>query len=197
MLHGAPWALERQNVKIFWAAADGCDNKRHWPVSIITPCCASKEQLSKLRHCQVAVLAKKLTPERVTVNIEEGKLTVVIRDEDGQHEYDLSTQLYGAIVIADSRWELLSTKVNHSAPQHMSKSNVKKCIHSATLLFMHGLCMVTFATCYNPDMFLREGQIDAGCIETSSTTLWRQCLHNIEIGPSSRGACGWCRWRSA
>ena len=59
------------------------------------------------------MLAKKLTPERVTVNIEEGKLTVVIRDEAGQHEYDLSTQLYGAIVVADSRWELLSTKVDH------------------------------------------------------------------------------------
>ena len=61
------------------------------------------------------MLAKKLTPERVTVSIEEGKLTVTIRDEAGQQEYDLSTQLYGAIDVAESRWELLSTKVMRHA----------------------------------------------------------------------------------
>ena len=61
---------------------------------------------------QVAVLAKKLTSERVSVTIEEGKLSVIIRDETGQQEYDLTTQLYGPIVTAESRWELLSTKVS-------------------------------------------------------------------------------------
>ncbi len=58
------------------------------------------------------MLAKKLTPERVSVTIEEGKLSVIIRDDTGQQEYDLTTQLYGPIVTAESRWELLSTKVS-------------------------------------------------------------------------------------
>ncbi len=60
------------------------------------------------------MLAKKLTPERVSVTIEEGKLSVIIRDETGQQEYDLTTQLYGPIVTSESRWELLSTKVSRT-----------------------------------------------------------------------------------
>ena len=58
------------------------------------------------------MLAKKLTPERVSVTIEEGKVSVIIRDETRQQEYDLTTQLYGPIITAESRWELLSTKVS-------------------------------------------------------------------------------------
>ena len=60
------------------------------------------------------MLAKKLKPESVSVTIEEGKLSVIIRDETGQQEYDLTTQLYGPIVAAESRWELLSTKVSET-----------------------------------------------------------------------------------
>lgn len=60
---------------------------------------------------QVAVLAKKLTQERVSVSIEADALTVVVWDEAGQEEYRLDTPLYSRVITEGSRWELLSTKV--------------------------------------------------------------------------------------
>lgn len=60
---------------------------------------------------QVAVLAKKLTKERVSVSIEAEALTVVVRDEAGQEEYRLATPLFSRVLVEGCRWELLSTKV--------------------------------------------------------------------------------------
>ena len=60
---------------------------------------------------QVAVLAKKLTRERVSVSIEADQLTVVVRDEAGAEEYQLATPLYSRVLVEECRWELLSTKV--------------------------------------------------------------------------------------
>lgn len=64
----------------------------------------------------MAVLAKKLTRERVSVTIKADGLTVTVSDEDGAQEYELSTGLFSGIVVEESRWDLLSTKVTPSSP---------------------------------------------------------------------------------
>lgn len=73
---------------------------------------------------EVNVLAKNLTPERVTVHVEEKRLHVVTKDENGQQDYELDIPLY-AKVRAGSR-PLMPTsvaKVNfYVAPRTQTKS---------------------------------------------------------------------------
>jgi len=46
---------------------------------------------------EVNVLAKNLTPERVTVHIEEQRLHVITKDADDQQDYELDLSLYGTV----------------------------------------------------------------------------------------------------
>ena len=74
---------------------------------------------------QVAVLAKKLARERVSVTVEAGSLTVRVLDEGGAQEYELSTRLYSDVVVEDSSWDLFSTKVRSNLTPHPT-SRVKR-----------------------------------------------------------------------
>ncbi len=46
---------------------------------------------------EVAVLAKNMTKERVDIHIDQQHLRVVIRDAEGQQEYELDVDLYGQV----------------------------------------------------------------------------------------------------
>ncbi len=46
---------------------------------------------------EVAVLAKNMTKERVDIHIDQQHLRVVIRDAEGQQEYELNVELYGQV----------------------------------------------------------------------------------------------------
>ncbi len=46
---------------------------------------------------EVAVLAKSMTKERVDIHIDQHHLRVVIRDAEGQQEYELDVDLYGQV----------------------------------------------------------------------------------------------------
>ena len=46
---------------------------------------------------EVNVLAKNLTPEQVTVHIEEQRLHVVTKGENGQQDYELDIPLYAKV----------------------------------------------------------------------------------------------------
>lgn len=46
---------------------------------------------------EVAVLAKNMTKERVDIQIDKQRLRVVIRDADGEQEYELDVELYGEV----------------------------------------------------------------------------------------------------
>ena len=46
---------------------------------------------------EVAVLAKNMTKERVDIHIDQQHLRVVIRDAEGQQEYELDVELYGQV----------------------------------------------------------------------------------------------------
>ncbi|GIL98106.1 hypothetical protein Vretimale_3572 [Volvox reticuliferus] len=69
------------------------------------------------QHYQLAnkvmldVYAKKLRKEQVKVEFGESHLKVVINDLEGNEEYKLDTDLYGKIVPAECKFEVLSTKV--------------------------------------------------------------------------------------
>ncbi|KAK9909046.1 hypothetical protein WJX75_006454 [Coccomyxa subellipsoidea] len=60
---------------------------------------------------EVAVLAKNLTPDRLDITIEERKLHVIVKSPEGEQEYELSVDLYDAVVPSESKYELLKTKV--------------------------------------------------------------------------------------
>ena len=46
---------------------------------------------------EVAVLAKNMTKERVDIYIDKQRLQVVIRDAEGEQEYELDLDLYGEV----------------------------------------------------------------------------------------------------
>ncbi len=46
---------------------------------------------------EVAVLAKNMTKERIDIQIDQQHLRVVIRDAEGQQEYELDVDLYGQV----------------------------------------------------------------------------------------------------
>lgn len=46
---------------------------------------------------EVAVLAKKMTQDRVDIKIEEQHLSVVIRDAEGEQEFELKLPLYSKV----------------------------------------------------------------------------------------------------
>lgn len=46
---------------------------------------------------EVAVLAKNMTKERVDIHIDQQHLRVVIKDAEGQQEYELDVELYGQV----------------------------------------------------------------------------------------------------
>ena len=46
---------------------------------------------------EVAVLAKNMTKERVDIYIDKQSLQVVIRDAEGEQEYELDLDLYGEV----------------------------------------------------------------------------------------------------
>ncbi len=46
---------------------------------------------------EVAVLAKNMTQERVDIHIDQQHLLVVIRDAEGEQEYELDVDLYGQV----------------------------------------------------------------------------------------------------
>lgn len=46
---------------------------------------------------EVAVLAKNMTKERVDIQIDKQHLRVVIRDAEGEQEYELDLDLYGEV----------------------------------------------------------------------------------------------------
>ena len=46
---------------------------------------------------EVAVLAKNMTEERVDIQIDKQRLRVVIKDADGEQEYELDVELYGEV----------------------------------------------------------------------------------------------------
>ena len=48
-------------------------------------------------HVEVAVLAKKMTKERVDITIEEQHLRVVIWDAEGEQEFELDLPLYSKV----------------------------------------------------------------------------------------------------
>ncbi|KAK9825474.1 hypothetical protein WJX81_007655 [Elliptochloris bilobata] len=60
---------------------------------------------------EVAVLAKNLTPERTRVDIQPRHLRIAILSPEGEPEYELDLDLAGEVVPAESRHELLKTKV--------------------------------------------------------------------------------------
>jgi len=67
---------------------------------------------------EVNVLAKNLTPERVTVHIEEQRLHVITKDADGQQDYELDMSLYGTVRgISD----LLSALKSFAQAYHIAK----------------------------------------------------------------------------
>ncbi|KAK9820252.1 hypothetical protein WJX72_008100 [[Myrmecia] bisecta] len=88
------------------------------PTAPIAPS-AIPVQAAKYRHqwyqtqpwVEVNVLAKKMTPERVDIKIEDQALHVVLRDPSGEEEYTLSTDLYGKVVPTESKYEILGTKI--------------------------------------------------------------------------------------
>ncbi|KXZ47405.1 hypothetical protein GPECTOR_35g843 [Gonium pectorale] len=59
----------------------------------------------------VDVYAKKLRREQVSVEFGESHLLLVIRDTDGNEEYRLDVELYGKVLPAQCRYEVLSTKI--------------------------------------------------------------------------------------
>ncbi|DBA95298.1 hypothetical protein WJX82_009900 [Trebouxia sp. C0006] len=59
---------------------------------------------------EVAVLAKSMTKERVDIHIDQHHLRVVIRDAEGQQEYELDVDLYGQVDPPASKHELLKSK---------------------------------------------------------------------------------------
>lgn len=59
---------------------------------------------------EVAVLAKNMTKERVDIQIDKQRLRVVIKDADGEQEYELDLELYGEVDPAASKHELLKSK---------------------------------------------------------------------------------------
>ncbi|EFJ50879.1 hypothetical protein VOLCADRAFT_57643 [Volvox carteri f. nagariensis] len=59
----------------------------------------------------VDVYAKKLRKEQVAVEFGECHLKVVITDLDGNEEYKLDVDLYGKVIPAQCKYEVLSTKV--------------------------------------------------------------------------------------
>lgn len=75
--------------------------------------------LPKYRHqwfqtqtvVEVGVLAKKMTKERVDINIQEQHLSIVIRDTEGEQEFELQLPLYSKVNVAESKYELLGSKV--------------------------------------------------------------------------------------
>ena len=48
-------------------------------------------------HVEVAVLAKKMTKDRVDIKIEDQHLTVVIRSAEGEQEFELKLPLYSKV----------------------------------------------------------------------------------------------------
>lgn len=74
--------------------------------------------LPKYRHqwfqtqnvVEVAVLAKDMTKERVDIHIDKQHLHVLIRDAEGEQEYELDLELYGEVDPAASKHELLKSK---------------------------------------------------------------------------------------
>lgn len=46
---------------------------------------------------EVAVLAKNMTKERVDIQIDKQHLRVIIRDAEGEQEYELDLELYGQV----------------------------------------------------------------------------------------------------
>lgn len=74
--------------------------------------------LPKYRHqwfqtqtvVEVAVLAKNMTKERVDIQIDKQHLRVVIRDAEGEQEYELDLDLYGEVDPAASKYDLLKSK---------------------------------------------------------------------------------------
>ncbi|GLC45039.1 hypothetical protein PLESTM_001680100 [Pleodorina starrii] len=69
------------------------------------------------QHYQLAnkvtldVYAKKLRKDQVTVEFGESHLLVVITDLEGKEDYKLDVELYGKVIPAQCRYEVLSTKV--------------------------------------------------------------------------------------
>ena len=73
---------------------------------------------------EVNVLAKNLTPERVTVHIDEQRLHVVTKGKDGQQDYELDIPLYAKVRAGACPLMPTSTaKVNlYVAPRIQTKS---------------------------------------------------------------------------
>ena len=46
---------------------------------------------------EVGVLAKKMTKERVDIKIEDQHLSVIIRDAEGEQEFELNLPLYSKV----------------------------------------------------------------------------------------------------
>lgn len=69
------------------------------------------EWLQMQKYVEVNIFAKKLTKERVSITIGKQQLDVIIRDEQGEQEYEMSVKLYAEVNPEESRWEILSTKI--------------------------------------------------------------------------------------
>ena len=52
---------------------------------------------------EVNVLAKNLSPDRVTVSIQEQRLRVITKNADGEQDYELDVPLYGEVHIGPMR----------------------------------------------------------------------------------------------
>lgn len=52
---------------------------------------------------EVGILAKKMTKERVDINIQEQHLSIVIRDAEGEQEFELQLPLYSKVTTRPCR----------------------------------------------------------------------------------------------
>ena len=93
-----------------------------------------KEKVKYSNHCmrcrhqwfqtqnvvEVAVLAKDMTKERVDIHIDKQHLHVLIRDAEGEQEYELDLELYGEVS-------------SHSSHPHLKAMAIMLILVTATL----------------------------------------------------------------
>lgn len=80
---------------------------------------APEQPIGKYRHqwyqagpsVYIQVFAKKMPPERVSVEIEEEKVVVRTKDEEGVEDYTLDLALFEKVVVDQCKYEVLSTKI--------------------------------------------------------------------------------------
>ena len=102
---------------------------------------------------EVAVLAKNMTKERVDIHIDKQHLRVVIRDAEGEQEYELDVELYGQVrplrallLVISAKFLpigascLLTTKPNEHMWSMCSNVADRSLAHAHLLLAPWALC---------------------------------------------------------